>query len=44
MDIDFLDTSLVLRDIIKSKRAANRKKDRAVLPILEETLREKEKA
>lgn len=27
-----------LEDVIKSKRAANRKKDRAVLPILEDTL------
>lgn len=32
-----------LADIIKAKRAANRPKDRAVLPVLEETLREKKK-
>ena len=30
-----------LRDIIRSKRAANRARDRAVLPLLEATLREK---
>jgi hypothetical protein len=30
-----------LEDIVKSKRAANRAKDRAVLPILEKTLHEK---
>ena len=30
-----------LEDVIKSKKAAGRKKDRAVIPILEETLREK---
>jgi len=32
-----------LEDIIKSKRAAARKKDLAALPVLEETLREKKK-
>jgi hypothetical protein len=32
-----------LRDIIRSKAAANRPRDRAVLPVLEATLREKEK-
>jgi predicted nucleotidyltransferase len=30
-----------LEDIIKSKRAANRPRDRAVLPVLQATLREK---
>jgi hypothetical protein len=30
-----------LEDILKSKRAANRPKDRAVLPVLETTLRAK---
>ncbi len=30
-----------LRDVIRSKRAANRARDRAVLPVLEATLREK---
>ncbi|MGH7318475.1 MAG: hypothetical protein ACRELA_02445 [Candidatus Rokuibacteriota bacterium] len=30
-----------LRDIVRSKRAANRPRDRAVLPVLEATLREK---
>jgi predicted nucleotidyltransferase len=30
-----------LEDILKSKRAANRPKDRAVIPVLEKTLREK---
>jgi hypothetical protein len=30
-----------LRDVIRSKRAANRARDRAVLPLLEATLREK---
>jgi len=30
-----------LRDIIRSKRAANRPRDRAALPVLEATLREK---
>jgi hypothetical protein len=30
-----------LPDIIRSKRAADRPQDRAVLPILEQTLREK---
>jgi hypothetical protein len=29
--------------VIRSKRAANRPRDRAVLPVLEETLREKAK-
>jgi len=33
-----------LEDVIKSKKAANRKKDKAVLSILEATLREKKKA
>ncbi|HVY45582.1 MAG TPA: hypothetical protein VHB21_06865 [Minicystis sp.] len=33
-----------LADVIKSKRAAGRPQDRAVLPILEETLREIEEA
>ena len=28
-----------LEDVVKSKRAADRPKDRAVLPVLEETLR-----
>lgn len=32
-----------LEDVIKSKRAASRKKDLAVLPVLEETLREKKR-
>jgi hypothetical protein len=32
-----------LRDIIKSKRAAGRQQDLAVLPVLEQTLNEKEK-
>jgi hypothetical protein len=32
-----------LGDVVRSKRAAARKKDLAVLPILEETLREKKK-
>jgi hypothetical protein len=32
-----------LRDVIRSKRAANRARDRAVLPVLEATLREKGK-
>jgi predicted nucleotidyltransferase len=32
-----------LEDVIKSKRAAGRKKDLAVLPVLEDTLREKRK-
>jgi hypothetical protein len=32
-----------LEDVLKSKRAAGRKKDVAVLPILEDTLREKNK-
>ena len=32
-----------LRDIIKSKRSAGRAQDKAVLPILEQTLHEKEK-
>jgi hypothetical protein len=32
-----------LEDILKSKRAAGRRKDLAVLPILEDTLREKKK-
>jgi hypothetical protein len=31
-----------LEDIIKSKAAANRPQDRAVLPVLRRTLREKE--
>jgi len=30
-----------LRDVVRSKRAANRPRDRAVLPVLEATLREK---
>jgi hypothetical protein len=30
-----------LRDIIRSKRATNRARDRAILPVLEATLREK---
>lgn len=30
-----------LRDVIRSKRAANRPRDRAILPVLEATLREK---
>ncbi len=33
-----------LEDIIKSKRAANRSQDRAVLPLLRKTLREKAKS
>lgn len=33
-----------LEDIIKSKKAAGRKKDQAVLPLLEETLREKKQS
>lgn len=33
-----------LRDIIRSKRAANRPRDRAMLSVLEATLREKEKS
>lgn len=33
-----------LEDVIKSKKAAGRKKDRAVLPVLEETLREKKQS
>jgi hypothetical protein len=32
-----------LRDVIRSKRAANRPRDRAVLPVLEATLHEKAK-
>jgi predicted nucleotidyltransferase len=32
-----------LADVIKSKRAADRLKDRAIMPVLEETLREKTK-
>lgn len=32
-----------LADVIKSKKAANRAKDLASMPVLEETLREKEK-
>jgi hypothetical protein len=32
-----------LEDVLKSKRAAGRPKDLAVLPILEDTLREKNK-
>ena len=30
-----------LRDVIRSKRVANRPRDRAALPVLEATLREK---
>jgi hypothetical protein len=32
-----------LADIVRSKRAANRRRDRAVLPVLEATLREKQR-
>jgi hypothetical protein len=32
-----------LRDVVRSKRAANRPRDRAVLPVLEATLREKDR-
>jgi hypothetical protein len=32
-----------LRDVLRSKRAANRPRDRAVLPVLEATLREKDR-
>lgn len=46
MAVDFGGNAMLvadLRDVIKSKRAAGRQQDLAVLPVLEQTLNEKEK-